>query len=137
MDTLYLLLADAVLVAHFAYVAFVPGGLLLIWAGYFRRWQWVRNRWFRGAHFLAIAVVLAEALLGIECPLTTWERDLRMLGGQAGEVYQQATFMQTWVGALLFHDWEQWVFTTLYAVTFALIVLSLILVPPRWRREGA
>jgi len=138
MGDFYIVLADVVLVMHFAYVAFVPVALLLIWVGYFARWRWVRNRWFRGLHFAAIAIVLAEALMGITCPLTTWERQLRAAAGQ--DVYQHASFMQTWVGNLLFHNWEQWIFTTIYAVTFTLILLSIFVVPPRWRcgnREAA
>jgi len=44
------LLADIVLVVHFAFVLFVVGGLVLIWIGVVLRWAWVRNFWFRVAH---------------------------------------------------------------------------------------
>ena len=62
-------------------LATVPG-LLLILLGACLRWQWVRNRWFRVAHLLAIVIVAFEAINNIECPLTTWEYDLRRLAGQ-------------------------------------------------------
>ena len=42
------LLADVVLVLHFAYVLFVVGGLVAIWLGCALGWRWVRN--FRGAN---------------------------------------------------------------------------------------
>ena len=66
----YRFLADAVLVLHFAYVAFVVLGMAAILAGIALGWQWVRNFWFRGVHFLMIAAVAVESLLGILCPLT-------------------------------------------------------------------
>jgi len=49
------LLADVVLVVHFAFVLFVVGGLALIWIGGAAGWQWVRGFWFRAAHLAAIA----------------------------------------------------------------------------------
>ena len=50
----YALAADALLVIHILVVIFIVFGLLLIFAGKLLRWQWVRNRWFRLLHLLAI-----------------------------------------------------------------------------------
>src|SRR6266853_5488041 len=75
--TIYSLLADLVLLVHFAFVAFVALGFLAIWVGYFCRWPFVRDLRFRVAHLLAMGVVLAESLTGLICPLTTWENQLR------------------------------------------------------------
>ena len=36
-------LADLILIAHFAFVLFVVGGLALIWIGAVAGWRWVRN----------------------------------------------------------------------------------------------
>src|SRR5207249_10359279 len=60
---------------HFAFVAFVVAGFILIWVGFFLRWSFVRDTRFRLAHLLAMAFVLGESLLGLICPLTTWEED--------------------------------------------------------------
>ena len=46
-----LILADIVVVIHFAYVAFVVLGLVAVLMGYVFKWNWVRNRWFRLTHF--------------------------------------------------------------------------------------
>ena len=70
-------LADAVLALHVGVVAFVVLGLVLILVGGVRHWRWVRGWTFRLAHLAAIAIVVAESWLGIECPLTTLERVLR------------------------------------------------------------
>ena len=129
----YGILADGVVAIHVAYVSFVLFGLPVIWIGLWRKWGWVRNRWFRLAHLLAIAIVAMEALLQIECPLTVWERDLRTL---AGQTVDEATFVGRLLHDLLFYDAPPAVFTVCYVV-FAVVVLgTLVLAPPRWRRPS-
>jgi hypothetical protein len=68
----WVLLADAVLVLHLAYVAFIPlGGV--------PAWRWPRFVW---AHLVAVAVGVVSITIGFDCPLTTWEQSLRRRGGQ-------------------------------------------------------
>jgi Protein of Unknown function (DUF2784) len=110
------LLADIVLIVHFAFVLFVVGGLGLIWIGTAAGWEWVRGFWFRVAHLAAIVFVAGEALLGIWCPLTIWEARLR--GTDA-----EKSFVATWVHRVLFYDFPEWVFTISY-VLFALVVAA-------------
>jgi hypothetical protein len=62
-------LADAILVVHFAFVLFVVLGFALVLAGGALGWRWVRNRGFRYTHLAAIAFVAVEALADA-CPLT-------------------------------------------------------------------
>src|ERR1043166_6208953 len=94
--TIYSLLADLVLLLHFAFVAFVVLGFVLIWIGYFCRWPFVRDLRFRLAHLAAMGFVLAESLAGFICPLTTWENRLRTSAGQ-GPGYSPAVLPQ-WLG---------------------------------------
>jgi len=51
------LLADVILVVHFAFVLFVVGGFALILAGAALGWAWIRNPAFRYAHLAAIVFV--------------------------------------------------------------------------------
>src|SRR5207249_2342877 len=81
VKNIYSLLADLVLLVHFGFVAFVVVGFVVIWVGYFCRWPFVRDLRFRLVHLLAMTLVLAEALAGFVCPLTTWERQLRIRAG--------------------------------------------------------
>ncbi len=67
------LLADVVLALHVAIVVFVVGGLVLVVVGNLSGWRSVNALWFRLAHLATIAVVAAEAWLGVTCPLTTLE----------------------------------------------------------------
>lgn len=122
------LLADIVLVVHFAFVLFVVGGFALIWIGAAAGWTWVRNFWFRMAHLGAIVFVAAEAIVGIWCPLTIWEAELRGMQAQKG-------FIAQWIHRLMFYDFPPWVFTTAY-VSFALVVaLTMWLIPPAPRKK--
>lgn len=126
----YAIAADLVVAAHFAYVAFVILGLLVVAIGGLRGWQWVRNLWFRTAHLAAIAIVVAESWLGITCPLTTWENALRRRAGQ--ETYR-GDFIGTWLHDVLFFELAPDAFTTLYTAFGAAVLASWVFVPPRWR----
>jgi hypothetical protein len=128
MAWFYTLLADSILILHFAFVAFVVIGLFLIWVGWFRRWRFVRNFWFRLAHLLAMGVVAAESLAGIVCPLTAWENQLRLLAG-GGERYA-GSFVQHWLHRVMFYEASESTFTILYLLFFTAVVLSLWLVKP-------
>jgi hypothetical protein len=120
------LVADAILVLHFAIATFVVAGLVLTWLGAALKWRWIKNPWFRYAHVSAIAYVAAEALLGIACPLTVWEDLLR--GGVRPE-----SFVARWVHYLLYYRAPEWVFTVAYVAWAAATLATLWLVPPRRR----
>jgi len=122
------LIADLLLVVHFAIASFIVFGLILVWLGAFAGWSWIRNPWFRYLHLAAIVFVAAEALLGYACPLTIWEDLLR--GGARPE-----SFVGRWVQRLLYYNAPEWVFTTLYAVWAAATLVTLRFVPPK-RRAG-
>lgn len=98
----YQLLADAVLVLHAAIVLFVVAGLPLILIGNRYGWPWVNAPWFRLAHVATIGIVVAEAWIGMVCPLTTLEMWLRVRAQtQAGPYYANG-FIEHWLQALLF-----------------------------------
>lgn len=133
MQLAYRLAADAVLVFHVSYVAFVLVGFLLTVIGILARWQWIRNFWFRTLHLAAILLVVAESLLGIICPLTTWESELRQLSGQTA---YRGDFIATWLHDLLFIEAEPWVFTVCYTLFGLAVLATFILAPPRWRKKS-
>ena len=128
---IYSLLADLVLLVHFAFVVFVVVGFVVIWVGHFCRWPFVRDLRFRLVHLVAMALVLAESLVGFICPLTTWESQLRIRAGD-GTGYT-GSFMRHWFGRILFHDWSEQTFTWIYVAFFLFIVLTFLVVRPRRR----
>lgn len=118
-----LLLADLVLIIHFAFVLFVVAGLPVIWIGAAAGWRWVRHFGLRACHLAAILVVSAEAIAGIWCPLTVLEDALRGNSAEKG-------FIARWLHALLYYDLPLWVFTAAYIAFAALVVLTWKRVPP-------
>ena len=124
----YQLAADATLVIHFLFVCFVVLGLLLIFIGKWRHWSWVTNFRFRVAHLLAIAIVVLQSWLGMICPLTIWEMDLR---ARAGEQVYAGSFVAHWIESLLYYRAPDWVFMLLYTAFGALVVASWYWVRPQ------
>ena len=121
-------LADLILVAHACIVVFVIGGTAYIWLGASRNWVGVRSPAFRYAHLGIMLFVAAEAVLGMVCPLTRWEDMLRGDGSQTG-------FVARWVGRLLYYDFPGWVFTLVYLIFAAALLVTLVLIPPRQARR--
>jgi hypothetical protein len=126
----YGFLADLVVAVHFAYVAFVVGGELLILIGLACHWRWVRNAWFRLTHLLFIGVVAAEAALRLACPLTVWEERLR---GRAGQAVQGESFVGRLLHNALFLNVPPGWIPVLHIAFGALVLLTFFLAPPRWR----
>lgn len=71
---LYRILADGVMVVHFAFIMFVAAGALLAW-------RWPAVLW---VHLPALAWGVGTVAIGFPCPLTALENGLRGLAGDAG-----------------------------------------------------
>ena len=126
----YLLAADAVLLLHVLFVAFVVVGLLLILAGRLLSWDWVRNWWFRVIHLGAIGIVVLQAWLGVICPLTRLEMYLR---DRAGDTTYAGSFVSHWLEAILYYRAPAWVFAVAYTLFAIVVVMSWVWVRPRGR----
>lgn len=125
-------MADAVLILHTLVVAFIVVSLLLILAGGWRRWRWIRAFWFRFSHLAAIGIVVAQAWLGRLCPLTILENWLRQ---QAGVEPDDQAFIQYWFQRILYYDFPLWVFTLAYTAFALLVVFAWFKFPPRARGQ--
>lgn len=127
-------LADLIVVVHLGYVLFVIAGLFLIWIGVALRWSWVRRPAFRVPHLVCTLIVPLEALGGVICPLTTWERDLRRAAGQQPD---EISFVGRLVRDVLFYDAPPWVLTICYVVFGILVLATFFLVPIQRKRSPA
>lgn len=118
------ILATAILVIHFAFVVFVVIGFLLILIGLLARWAWIHNRAFRITHLAAVGIVVLQAWFDRICPLTRWENEFRRRAGESG--YTE-TFVEHWLHKILYYQAEPWVFTVIYTVFGALVLLAWFL----------
>jgi Protein of Unknown function (DUF2784) len=125
------MLADAVLLTHFAVVLFITAGLPLIYLGAARGWTWVRAWRWRVLHLAAILFVATESILGFACPLTVWEDALR--GHRPG-----VGFLERWIERIMFYDLPAWVFLLAYTGFAVLVALTWVMVPPArtWHQNG-
>jgi hypothetical protein len=128
-------LADAILVVHFGWVAFVVIGQLLIALGMMLGWGWIRNFWFRFAHLTMMLLVVIEVIFSVNCPLTVWENRLRGIGpGQSVDHAQMDSFIAHWLGRMMFYDdldGTSWPFVVAYITFTLLVVWSFAKAPPR------
>lgn len=86
---MYQLLAAAVLVLHFAFIAFVLGGGLLVL-------RWPRLAWLHGP---AVVWGVAIEFMGWVCPLTPLENRFRTL---AGDVPYSGDFIERYLLSIIY-----------------------------------
>lgn len=117
------MLADAVLLVHFAVVLFITAGLPLIYLGAACGWAGVRGLRWRAVHLAATVFVAGESLLGMACPLTVWEDALR--GHRPG-----TGFVERWIDRIMFYDFPGWVFILAYTAFAVCVAITWVTVPP-------
>ncbi len=128
---LYDLLADVIVAFHLCYVVFAVGGQAFILFGIVVKWKGIRNPLFRVGHLAAVGLVAIEAALGIDCPLTVWEYDLRQLAGLPAE--GSLSFVARLARLIIFYNFPDWVFTVTHIAFGLLVVLTFVLIPPQFR----
>lgn len=129
MDSSHLILmADAVLLLHVMFVFSVVAGLVLILIGKVFTWSWVRNPWFRITHFGCIAIVVVQSWIGVLCPLTIWEMELR---SRAGDIVYTESFLSHWLESILYYQAPAWVFISGYTAFGIIVMASWHWVRPR------
>ena len=127
--SIYPILADCLLIAHFVFVSFVVLGFVVTWVGYFFKWRFIRNIYFRIAHMACMGIVALQAVVGTICPLTVWEDGLRRLSGAEGRY--EGSFIQHWLHKVLYYDISLQTFAVIYTLFFFSIILTLFLIKPQ------
>jgi hypothetical protein len=116
--------ADVILVLHFGIAAWIVLGLAALWIGGWCGWQWTRRPLMRTLHAFAILVVAVQSVVGVRCPLTVWEDALR-------GIRSDSSFVQRWIGRLLYYDLPDHVFTLTYLAAVAATALAWWVYPSR------
>ena len=116
------LLADALVVVHFAFLLFVSGGgLLVLW-----------RAWVAWLHVPAVLWAAWIEFTGAICPLTPWENALRLRAGQRG---YRGGFIEHYIIPVVYppgltRDNQFWLGVALVALNVALYLLA-------WRKGKA
>ena len=112
-------LADAIVVVHLVYLAFIPtGGILAL--------RWPRLMW---PHLAAVLPGLISITIRFDCPPTTWEQSLRRHGGQ--RPYTNG-FVDHYLTGRIYPHGDAWAVQALFAVC---IVVSYAVVCERMMRS--
>ena len=127
---LYIWLADIVVAVHVAYVACVVFGLFLVLAGKALGWEWVSNRWIRGIHLAMILIVVGRSFICTDCPLTTWEDDLRTMGKQVDLEGSRVGYV---LHTIIHPGLPTWAYPVIYVIFAGVVIATLWWVPVVWR----
>lgn len=118
---LYRVLADLVLILHFAFIVFVlAGGLLAL------RW-----RWAPAAHLPAAFWGAAIAAAGQTCPLTPLENALRRAAGAEG---YPGGFVEHYLVAVIYP--AGLTYQLQLVVAAVVVVVNVFVYTVVWRRRG-
>lgn len=108
--------ADTILILHFLVIIFIISLYFLIPYGYSKNWKFAKNYKIRLAHLMLIFFITLETFLGIICPLTTLENDLR------GQLYSE-TFISFWISKVIYWDLP----TTFFIVVYTIFLIFAII----------
>ena len=72
-----IIFSEIVLLFHFCIFLFMVLGFFLIPLGYYQKWEWVKNKYYRLIHLVLMGIIFIETILGFMCPLTVLENFLR------------------------------------------------------------
>lgn len=133
MNSLPSILADLVLLLHFAWVFFVVAAVPAVVVGALLGKSFARHCPFRLIHLGMMTFVFGETALGIPCPLTVWEQQLR---AAAGEGVYAGDFIPNLLQTLMFWDFPPWFFILLYGIFTLLILLLFLFIRPRCFRRN-
>ena len=120
------MLADIVLILHFFIVIFITGGFFLIPIGYYYDWSWIKNLKLRLFHCGLMFLVTFETLVGITCPLTSIENNLRGMSNSK-------SFISFWVEKIIYWDFPTKFFIFLYFIFLGWTLLMWKIYPPKFK----
>ena len=117
------MIADIILMLHFAIIFFITLGFFLIPIGYKFGWVWIKNSKLRICHCGMIILVTFETILGITCPLTLIENSLRGIN-------ESTSFISYWIHQIIYWNFPTQFFIILYCICLVWTFLMWKIFPP-------
>ena len=120
--------ADLVLIIHFIIVVFISSLFLLIPMGYQFYWKWVKKLKLRLIHLGLMTLITFETIIGITCPLTIIENNLR-------GIYISNSFFSSLVSKIIFWELPRLFFLILYILCLFWTIFIWFRFPPEKKKE--
>ncbi len=115
---------NLIIFSHFLIVLFITSLIFLIPIGYRFNWEIFKNKILRLLHLLLMTCVTLEAILGITCPLTSFESYL-------SGTLEEKTFISYWLGKIIYWNFPSLFFGILYSLCLAWIIIMWKIYPPK------
>ena len=119
--------ADLVLIIHFIIVVFISSLFLLIPMGYQFYWKWVKKLKLRLIHLGLMTLITFETIIGITCPLTIIENNLR-------GIYISNSFFSSLVSKIIFWELPRLFFLILYILCLFWTIFIWFRFPPEKKK---
>tara|TARA_B100000989_G_scaffold288139_1_gene258544 strand:- start:576 stop:947 length:372 start_codon:yes stop_codon:yes gene_type:complete len=110
-----ILFSEIILLLHLLIFLFITLSFILIPIGYFQKWEWVKNKYYRSIHLILMGIISIETILGFMCPLTILEnyfRDDIKVDNKLTEIAHQ----------ILYWDLPNYQFIILYILSFSYLI---------------
>ena len=117
------IIADLILIVHFAIVAFITLGFFFIPIGYKFKWHLTYNKRLRFTHLTLMGLITTESLIGLTCPLTTIEKVLR-------NNFHSKSFIDYWISKIIYWEIPSIFFMFIYSLCFFYTFLLWKIYPP-------
>ena len=117
------MIADIILMFHFSIIFFITFGFFLIPIGYSFGWVWIKNSKLRICHCGMMIFVTFETILGITCPLTLFENNLRGID-------ESTSFIFYWINQIIYWNFPTQSFIILYCIFLVWTFLMWKIFPP-------
>lgn len=121
--------ADLVLIIHFIIVVFISSLFLLIPMGYQFYWKWVKKLKLRLIHLGLMTLITIETIIGITCPLTVIENNLR-------GIYISNSFFSSLVSKIIFWEFPRLFFVILYILCLFWTIFIWFRFPPEKKKRN-
>lgn len=115
--------ANIILIFHFFIVIFITIQFFSIPIAYKLNWKWQKNKRLRFIHLFLIFIITVETIIGITCPLTLIENNLRDIQSSEG-------FISTWIRNILYWNLPTSFFLITYLICFIWTLLMWKFFPP-------
>ena len=118
---------EIVLFFHFFIFLFITFSFFLIPFGYFQKWEWVKNKYYRLIHLVLMGIILIETILGFMCPLTILENFLR----NNIEVDNNLTQI---IHQIMYWNLPNYQFIILYILSFSYLIFLWFFFKPNFKK---